>query len=375
MSSSHNQSPRSSRSTPFTNEHMHAHNSSSPELVSSAETDMHQPSASTLEMDSSIDPTALDGVEASTQTPTDDSSSNLELSSALESSVRQHPIPPASEPMQYRAIGLVHGRYTPSDDQFTRGSITTDDGTLIDAVLLGRVMSLVRKHLDLTTSHLWVVYPRTREKVQDLHVQIVGVWEPEKLTPADSVNSSTGNSASDGIVDAATSTAQLIPSPVSAIVPHEATPQLEDGYFSIRGEVLFCSPEDNRLIVRVQQAAKKSSKKSTEHEDDEEKSFKVILSGTLEGKAVGYFWDLYIQRQGNDLVLQNGSMIALVPPRKRKVKPGGFRGNAPGRKKPWDAKGSPPRPARRVDSAAPVSAPPTRREPISKPVKRPKDGN
>lgn len=373
MGSSHNQSPRS---TPSTNdEHVDAHNSPSPELVSSAETNMHQPSASTLEMDSSIDPTALDGVEASTQTPTDDSASNLELSSALESSVRQHPIPPASEPMQYRAIGLVHGRYTPSDDQFTRGSITTDDGTLIDAVLLGRVMSLVRKHLDLTASHLWVVYPRTREKVQDLHVQIVGVWEPEKLAPEVNVTIASSDSANDAIANLTASTTQSVSSKTSSTVPNEVTPQSEDGYFSIRGEILFCSPDENRLIVRVQQAAKKSAKKSTEAEDDEEKSFKVILRGTLEGKAVGYFWDLHIQRQGNDLVLQNGTMIALVPPRKRKVKAGGFRGSAPGRKKPWDAKGSPPRPARRVDAAAPVSAPPTRREPVSKPVKRPKEGN
>ncbi len=373
MSSSHNQSPRS---TPSTNhEHTAAHNSPSPELVSSAETNMHQPSASTLEMDSSIDPTALDGVEASTQTPTDDSPSSLELSPAPESSVRQHPIPPASEPMQYRAIGLVHGRYTPSDDQFTRGSITADDGTLIDAVLLGRVMGLVRKHLDLTASHLWVVYPRTREKVQDLHVQIVGVWEPEKLAPAGSVAIASSDAANDAIANSTASTTPAGSAKTFSTVPPKATSQVEDGYFSIRGEILFCSPEDNRLIVRVQQAAKKSAKKSTEAEEDEEKSFKVILRGALTGKAVGYFWDLHIQRQGNDLVLKNGNMIALVPPRKRKVKPGGFRGSLPGRKKPWDAKGSPPRPTRRADAAAPVSAPPARREPISKPVKRPKEGN
>ena len=234
MSSSHNQSPRSSRSTPSANEHLHAHNPPSPELTPSAETDMHQPSASTLEMDSSIDPTALDGVKASTQPTTDTSPSPAELPSALESSVRQHPIPPASEPMQYRAIGLVHGKYTPSDDQFTRGSITTDDGTLIDAVLLGRVMSLVRKHLDLTTAHLWVVYPRTREKVQDLHVQIVGVWEPEKLTLVDSVTSSSlpsssSASANDVVADETTSTTQSAASKTPLTLPNEATPQLEDG--------------------------------------------------------------------------------------------------------------------------------------------------
>ena len=84
--------------------------------------------------------------------------------------------------MQYRAIGLVRGKYVASDEQFTRGSIFTDDGYEIGAVLLGRVMSLVKKHVNLEEPHLWVVYPRTKEKGDgDLHVQIVGVWEPENL--------------------------------------------------------------------------------------------------------------------------------------------------------------------------------------------------
>ncbi len=370
MVPSHNQSPQTPRSTPSTNEHMHAQSTPSPELVSSAEIDMHQPSASTLEMDSSINPTTLDGVDSSTPSPTDAAPAPTEFPLVLEPSVRQHPIPPASEPMQYRAIGMVRGRYTPSDDQFTRGSITAEDGTLIDAVLLGRVMSLVRKHLDLTASHLWVVYPRTREKFQDLHVQIVGVWEPDKLTPGNPENSSVGDV---GVDDTDSMTPQP-PAPEAAAQVPEAAPKLEDGYFSIRGEVLFCSPEDKRLIVRVQQAAKKGAKKSTEREEDEDKSFKVILKGTLEGKAVGYFWDLHVQRQGNDLLLQNGNMIALVPPRKRKVKLSGFRSGPPNRRKQWESKGEPPRPARRTDAAARVSAPPTRREPISKPVKRPKEG-
>ena len=371
MVPSHNQSPQTPRSTPSTNEQIHAQSTPSPELVSSAEIDMHQPSASTLEMDSSINPTPLDEVESSTQSPTDAAPAPTEFPLVLEPLVRQHPIPPASEPMQYRAIGTVRGRYTPSDDQFTRGSITADDGTLIDAVLLGRVMSLVRKHLDLAASHLWVVYPRTREKFQDLHVQIVGVWEPEKLTPGNLENSS----VSDVEVDHTNSITPQPPAPEAADQVPDAAPKLEDGYFSIRGEVLFCSAEDKRLIVRVQRAAKKGAKKSIEPEEDEDKSFKVILKGTIEGKAVGYFWDFNVQRQGNDLLLQNGNMIALVPPRKRKVKlSSGFRSGPPNRRKQWESKGEPPRPARRTDAAVRVSAPPTRREPISKPVKRPKEG-
>ncbi|HEY9658155.1 MAG TPA: hypothetical protein V6C65_06860, partial [Allocoleopsis sp.] len=70
-------------------------------------------------------------------------------SQAKEALSRQQPIPAASEPMQYRAIGLVRGKYVASEDQFTRGTVETDDGVTLGAVLLGRVMSLVKKHLDL----------------------------------------------------------------------------------------------------------------------------------------------------------------------------------------------------------------------------------
>ena len=95
--------------------------------------------------------------------------------------MRQHPIPPVTEPTQYRAIGVVRGRYVPSEaETLTRGVIHTDDGSEIEAVVLGRLLTLMRRHLDLDGSHLWVVYPRSRPE-QLLHLQMVGVWEPSTL--------------------------------------------------------------------------------------------------------------------------------------------------------------------------------------------------
>jgi hypothetical protein len=260
-------------------------------------------------------------------------------------SLRQHPIPPASEPMQYRAIGLLYGKYTPSEEQFTRGALETEDGS-IHAVLLGRVMSLVKKHVDLTKSHLWVVYPRTRDKHHDLHMQIVGIWEPENLSKAES------EEATD--IDAATASDQD-PS------------VLQDGFFSVRGEVLFCSEEGDHLIVRIQQSPKKGS--------DRDKAFKLTLLGQITGKTVGYFWDLNVQRQGNELVVIGGRPIGLVPPRKRKAGAGAKGG--PG-KRPWKGPGKPgagsSRPFRRNDASG-QSGPPVPREPASKPLKRPKPGS
>ena len=94
----------------------------------------------------------------------------------VSATMRQHPISPVTEPMQYRAIGVVRGTYVPADpDQLTRGVIQTEDGSEIDAVVLGRVLTLMRRHLDLSKPHLWVAYPRFRDPDQ-LHLQLVGVW-------------------------------------------------------------------------------------------------------------------------------------------------------------------------------------------------------
>lgn len=236
---------------------------------------------------------------------------------------RLQPIPPASEPMQYRAIGLVRGKYVPSDEQFTRGYILTDEDVQIDAVLLGRVMSLVKKHLDLEQPHLWVVYPRTREKTNDLHMQIVGVWEPEKLSRDES---ELEGEEADAAAPESSSSSEGIAVPSS---------ELDDKYFSVRGEVIFQAVEEERLLIKIRRVSRQ--------EPDKDKAFKVALRGKLEGRAVGYFWDLQVERQGNELVIREGTLIGVVPPQKRKgEKPrgrfqrGGPGGRGPGGPRRWN---------------------------------------
>lgn len=200
---------------------------------------------------------------------------------------RQQPIPAPSEPKQYRAIGLLRGTYVASEEQFTKGTLMMPDGTPVDAVLLGRVMSLVKNHLDLESEHLWVVYPRTSETDLQLHVQIVGVWEPETLSKEEE--------------EAAASEEALPPIPSA---------EVESDYFSIRGEVVFYSPENRRVVVKIQQAPRKES--------DRPKAFKLQISGTLEGeRTLNYFWDLHVKRVGSELVVDCGTSVGLVPPKKR----------------------------------------------------------
>lgn len=289
-------------------------------------------------------------VESSLPAKTADAASGQAL-------IRQQPIPPPSEPKQYRAIGLVRGRYTPSDEQFTRGAMLTNEGTEVEAVLLGRVMSLVRNHLDLTQEHLWVVYPRTREMRQDLHVQIVGVWEPDKLNK----NAEDDTSAEDDIeLDASLEPAASIDASSSS--PVDTSPNspaeesgFDENYFSIRGEVVFYSAEEGQIVVKIQQAPRKTA--------DRDKAFKLRLDGTLNSpKALGYFWDLQVERRNAALVVTSGTAIGLVPPKKKTASAGLKRGG--GDRRPPQRKA---RPAG-AKSAAPTSAP--RREPLPKPVKR-----
>jgi hypothetical protein len=130
---------------------------------------------------------------ASRSASSDDSKPAVESSSEQSSEIseeiqamtmsRQQPISPPSEPMQFRAIGLVQGKYKPSEERFNRGILEVEGGLQIDAVLLGQVMSLVKKYIDLDRIYFWVVYPRTREKEQTLHLQVVGVWSADGFSP------------------------------------------------------------------------------------------------------------------------------------------------------------------------------------------------
>lgn len=243
---------------------------------------------------------------------------------------RPHPIPAPSEPMQYRAIGLVRGQYMSSVEQFTQGSLLAADQTLIDAVLLGRVMSLVKNHLNLSEAHLWVVYPRTRKEDDKLHLQIVGVWEPDKLSQETSTQPSESSSAAED-------------------TPAVQDSGVTDGYFSIRGEVIYQSREEEHVIVKIRQAPRK--------EGDKPKFFKLKLQGAFADKMVGHFWDFQVQRQGDALVIQQGQDIGSLRSQKEK-KP--FKGKRPPGKRPFSSQ---PR------SDRPVAGP-KRREPLPKPIKR-----
>ena len=195
---------------------------------------------------------------------------------------RQQPIPSPSHPRQYRAIGLIRATYQMSGEQLTQGILVTPEGTEIEAVLLGRVISLVKKHLDLTKEHLWVVYPRTKAKSDRLHVQIVGVWEPETLSQRS-----------------------------TALTP--SSNEMDDGYFSIRGEVIFYSQEREAVVVKIKQFPRKEGEKP--------KFFKLQLQGKLSERPIHRFWDLKVRLDGETLKIEQGTDLGFITKQKPRGKP------------------------------------------------------
>ena len=191
--------------------------------------------------------------------------------------------------MQYRAIGVVRGTYVPSDpEQLTRGTIQTEDGTAIEAVVLGRVLTLMRRHLDLSKPHLWVAYPRYRE-TEHLHLQLVGVWEPSTLAaPAADAEPATA------------ATAESV-EPAADDLPEG------DGYFSVRGELIYTRPEDGDLVVKIRQQPRPDGSRPT--------PFKLQLKGAIPPESLRHFVALDLRRHGQELHLEQHEVIGPIPQR------------------------------------------------------------
>ena len=199
--------------------------------------------------------------------------------------MQNHPIPSVTDPLQYRAIGIVRGIYKPQDDQnFTRGAIIDSNGNEIDSVVLGRVITLIRKHVSLEKPHLWVVYPRCRSN-QNLHLQITGIWEPSTLNK-DFFDQNGGNNNSSFKVD--------------------SDDLLEgDDYFSIRGELIFTKPEEKEIVIKIRQKQRNQQKKSS--------PFKVNLKGEVPSKYLKHFVSLDVRRVDYQLLVEDFQIIAQLP--------------------------------------------------------------
>ena len=189
----------------------------------------------------------------------------------------KNPIPKVTNQMQYRAIGIVNGKFIPNENgQFNRGFLTDNKGEKIETVVLGKALSLLKKHIDLKKSYYWIVYPKNKN-TQNLHLQVVGLWDPYQLNdfPNDSSK---------------TNFAKLL-----------EELNLKDNYFSVRGELVFVNTQKKEIVIKICTASKSKNLKN--------KNFKLVIKGELSLELLNSFVSLDIHRDGNTLKLINYEVI------------------------------------------------------------------
>ena len=183
----------------------------------------------------------------------------------------KNPIPQVSNKLQYRAIGIVNGKFTPHDsEQLNRGFLIDNKGEKIETVILGKALSLLKKHIDLKKSYFWVVYPKNKN-TQNLHLQVAGIWDPYELNDFPNDTSKTNFSKLLDDLD------------------------LKDNYFSVRGELVFVNTKKREIIIKICSASKLKNLKN--------KNFKLVIKGELSLELLNSFVSCDINREGNSLKL------------------------------------------------------------------------
>ena len=187
------------------------------------------------------------------------------------------PIPQVTDPLQYRAIGIVNGKFTPHDsEQLNKGLITDNEGEKIETVVLGKALSLLKKHIDLNKNYYWVVYPKNKN-TQNLHLQVAGIWDPYQLNDFPSDSSKTNFSKLLEQLD------------------------LRDNYFSVRGELVYVNYQNKEFVIKICSASKIQKLKN--------KNFKLVIKGEISLELLNSFLSLDLIRDGNSLKLLNYELI------------------------------------------------------------------
>ena len=189
----------------------------------------------------------------------------------------KNPIPQVTNPLQYRAIGIINGKFTPhNSEQLNRGFLIDNKGEKIETVVLGKALSLLKKHIDLKKSYYWVVYPKNKN-TQNLHLQVAGIWDPYKLN--DFPNNSSKTNFSKLLEEL----------------------ELEDNYFSVRGELVFVNTQKKEIVIKICSDSKLKNLKN--------RNFKLVIKGELSLHLLNCFVSLDINRDGNALKLISYEVI------------------------------------------------------------------
>ena len=192
----------------------------------------------------------------------------------------KNPIQEVTNKLQYRAIGIVKGIYNPNNiDQLNRGTLTDKEGIIIETVILGKALPLIKKYINLDKDYFWIVYPRNKN-TNNLHLQVAGIWDPYQLNQVDKINSEKD-------------TNKLL-----------EELNLNDNYFSIRGELVYVNTEKKEIILKIcSSLPSKKLKNST---------FKIIIEGEISLKMLNNFVSLDVIREGHTLRMDKYEIIEKI---------------------------------------------------------------
>ena len=183
----------------------------------------------------------------------------------------KNPIPQVTNQLQYRAIGIINGKFTPHHrEQLNRGFLIDNKGEKIETVVLGKALALLKKHIDLKKSYYWIVYPKNKN-TQNLHLQVAGIWDPYQLNDFPNDSSKTNFSKLLEELD------------------------LKDNYFSVRGELVFVNTQKKEIVIKICAAAKLKNLRN--------KNFKLVIKGEISLDLLNSFLCLDVNREGNALKL------------------------------------------------------------------------
>ena len=189
----------------------------------------------------------------------------------------KNPIPKVTNQLQQRAIGIINGKFTPlSSEQLNRGFLIDNKDEKIETVVLGKALSLLKKHIDLKKNYYWIVYPKNKN-TQNLHLQVAGIWDPYQLNDFPNDSSKTNFSKLLEELD------------------------LKDNYFSVRGELVFVNTQKKEIVIKINSALKSKNFKN--------KNFKLVIKGDLSLELLHSFVSLDINRDGNSLKLINYEVV------------------------------------------------------------------
>ena len=180
----------------------------------------------------------------------------------------KNPIPKVTNKLQHRAIGIVNAVYKPHNlDVLNKGTLIDDQGNEIETVVLGKALSLIKKYINLEKSHYWIVYPKNKN-IQNLHLQILGIWDPYQLNDIKDENSK--------------NTFELL-----------EELNLTDNYFSIRGEVVYVNIQKKEFVIRIRSSSKVKKFKNS--------NFKLVIKGKISLEILNNFVSLDVIRDGSTL--------------------------------------------------------------------------